>query len=236
MGFWKKVKKAVKKVGKSVAKTAKKVGQQVKRSTAVAAPILLGPALGEKVGVYVSRTAGRTAKKSTLKGIAKTGRVTGTVVQVAGTAVATYFGGPMAGKAAYAVTGFAKKGGKYIIQKEQYRQGYRTNAPTKPNILTEIIGGIGSILGGGAKAPAAQIEYGDGGGGGYDGPGGSAPAPGGGGSWGDTGSPGYSGGGGGGGGGLDDFAGSVGMEPDKLKGALIVGALLLAAWFMTKGK
>jgi hypothetical protein len=228
MGLWKKIKKSVKKVGTAVKKTAAQVGKQVKRSVAVASPILLGPGLGEKVGVYVSRTAGKTAKKSTLAGMAKTGRVTGTVVQVVGTAVATYFGGPVAGKAAYAVTGAAKKGGKYVIQKEQYRQGYRTNKPTKPNMLTELISGIGSILGGGKVAVAAGGS--DGGGSYTDGVGGGGDP----GAYGEAGSSGAAGGGGGGG--LGRVASGLGVETGTLETALVLGALLLAAWYVTKGK
>lgn len=227
MGLWKKIKKGVKKAGKAVKKTAKTIGRQIKRSTAVAAPALLGPGLGEKVGVYVSRTAGKTAKKSTLKGIQKVGRVGGTVVQVVGTAVATYFGGPVAGKAAYAVTGYAKKGGKYLVQKEMYKEGYKKTKPKRPNLLAELASGIGSILGGGR----VTVSSGGGGDGGYSdgvaGPGGDAGA---------YGAAGSSGASGGGGGGLDRIAAGLGVDSGTLGTVLVIGVLLLAAWYATKGK
>jgi len=219
MGFLKKLKKSVKKVGKSVGSTVKKIGKQVKRSTAVAAPALLGPGLGEKVGVYVSRTAGKTAKKSTLRGMAKVGKVGGTVVQVVGTAVATYFGGPVAGKAAYAVTGYAKKGGAFIVKQEQYKQGYTQTKPTRPSFVANLVQGVASVVG--AVLGGGGSVLGGGGGGGDGVAGGGAP--------GDYGAPGSSG--------VYGASGGAGTaDGDTLKQAAIVGAILLAAWYMTKGK
>jgi hypothetical protein len=224
MGFLKKLKKAVKKVGKSVGSTVKKIGKQVKRSTAVAAPALLGPGLGEKVGVYVSRTAGKTAKKSTLKGMAKVGRVGGTVVQVVGTAVATYFGGPVAGKAAYAVTGYAKKGGAFIVKQEQYKQGFKSTKPTRPSFVANVVQGVASVVGALVGGGGGGVGIGGGGGGGGgDGPAGDYGASG------DYGAPGSSG--------VYGASGGAGTaDGDTLKQAAIVGAILLAAWYMTKGK
>jgi hypothetical protein len=150
MGLWKKVKKAVKKVGK-----------QVKRSAAVAAPALLGPGLGAKVGVAIAKTAGKTAQKATYKGIGQVSNVTGRVVQVGGTALATWFGGPVAGAAVYRGTallrqldqkqvkdakqaaGLTSHGGKHIAWKKHAVR-------TASTVGAAVVGGAALSLAGGS--------------------------------------------------------------------------------------
>ena len=147
MGLWKKVKKA-----------AKKVGKQVKRSVAVAAPALLGPGLGEKVGVAVAKTAGTTAKKSMYQHMGQTSKVTGKVVQVAGTAVASWFGGPVAGAAAYKVTGTMGKLGQNIVKTQQYKEGLTHTKPGRMNWAGEALG-LGAAVGGAfAGASVAGVD------------------------------------------------------------------------------
>jgi len=123
MGLWGRLKKKAKRVGKAVGKTAKKVGRQVKRSAAVAAPALLGPGLGEKVGVAIAKTAGKTAIKSTYSGMGRVSNVTGRVVQVVGTAVATWFGGPILGSAAYRGTALLRQLSQHEIAEAKYKAG-----------------------------------------------------------------------------------------------------------------
>jgi hypothetical protein len=151
MGLWKKVKKA-----------AKRAGKAVKRSVAVAAPVLLGPGLGEKAGVAVSRTAGKTARKSTLAYMGRVSRVTGKVVQVAGTAVATVFGGPAAGAGAYRVSGTMAKLGQYTVKSEQYRAGYTHTKPRRVNWGSEALGlGLAVGAAGAVQAGAELGEWGE---------------------------------------------------------------------------
>jgi len=147
MGLWKKVKKV-----------AKKVGKQVKRSAAVAAPALLGPGLGEKVGVGIARTAGTTAKKSMYQHMGQVSKVSGKVVQVVGTAVASWFGGPVPGAAAYRVTGTMGKFGGQIVKKQQYREGLTHTKPGKMNWAQEGIGLVGAVAGALAGAKVAGVD------------------------------------------------------------------------------
>jgi hypothetical protein len=148
-----------KRAGKSVKRTAKKVGKQVKRSAAVAAPAMLGPGLGEKVGLGIARTAGKTAEKSVLRHMAQVSKVTGKTVQVAGTVVATWFGGPAAGAGAYKLTGAASQFGLANIRRAQYRKGFTNTVPTGYKYgdlglglagagATFLAGGGGSMIGG----------------------------------------------------------------------------------------
>lgn len=121
--------KAFKRIGGQIARTAEQAGKQIKRSTAVASPVLLGPALGEKVGIRIARSAGQTAQKATLKAMSRVSRVSGTVVQAAGTVVAGAFTAGLAAAPAYAVTGAAKNLGQHYIKKEQFKRGYTTRDP-----------------------------------------------------------------------------------------------------------
>jgi hypothetical protein len=147
MGLWGKVKKA-----------AKKVGKQVKRSVAVAAPILLGPGLGEKVGVSIAKTAGSTAKKSMYQHMGQTSKVTGKVVQVAGTAVASWFGGPVAGAAVYKFTGTMGKLGQNIVKTQQYKEGLTHTKPTRMNWSGEAMGLGTAVVGALAGSQVAGVD------------------------------------------------------------------------------
>jgi len=115
-----------KKFRKKFRKTVKRVGKQIKRSAAVAAPALLGPGLGEKVGVSIAKTAGKTAIKSTYKRMGQVSNVTGRVVQVVGTAVATWFGGPILGSMAYRATALGRQLGQKEIKEAKFKAGLTT--------------------------------------------------------------------------------------------------------------
>jgi hypothetical protein len=146
-----------KKFRKKLRKTVKRVGKQIKRSTAVAAPALLGPGLGEKVGVSIAKTAGKTAIKSTYKRMGQVSNVTGRVVQVAGTAIATWFGGPILGSMAYRGTALMRQIGQKEIQEGKFKAGLTTTRGHKivwkkqpVRILEAAAAGLGGAIVGAA--------------------------------------------------------------------------------------
>jgi hypothetical protein len=158
MGLWGRLKKKAKKIGKQVKRTTKQAGGQLKRSTAVALPALLGPGLGDKAALALAKTGGKTARKSTLKGISKVSNVTGRIVQVGATAVATWFGGPILGAAAYRGTALMRQLSQHDIQEAKYKAGITTtrghNVVWKKQPV-RIIEGLAAGLGGAIAGAAA---------------------------------------------------------------------------------
>ena len=162
MGLFKKIKKAAKKVGKSVGKTTKKVGGQIKRSAAVAAPALLGPGLGTKVAVGLAH-----GNKSALKGAGRVANVTGRGVQIVGTALATYFGGAVAGAAAYRGTALLRQIDQKAIRDARYKAGGVSSSGRtikwKKHAVRTVSTVAAAYMGAGAMAAAAGGKFATGG-------------------------------------------------------------------------
>jgi hypothetical protein len=123
-------------------KLIKRFGKFIKRTAAKIAIPALGPGLGEKVAVKIAATAGKPAQKSLYKDLSNISMRTGQIVKVGATAVATWFGGPMAGKAANQLTGTIAKAGRSIVQKELYARGYSARPAAKVGWNEFVTGGM----------------------------------------------------------------------------------------------
>jgi hypothetical protein len=147
VGLWKKVKKA-----------AKKVGGAVKKATAVGLAAGGNP-LTTKVAMKVAKSQGKYRSKSTVKVVGQVAKTTSKVAQLGGTAVATVFGGPMAGAAAYRLGALNKQ---YVDREVAKAKGTKVR---KIAWKKQAIRGAYTVAGGAAAGLGASLLGGTGAGG-----------------------------------------------------------------------
>lgn len=156
MGFLKKVKKGFKKVGKSVKKVAKstgkvaaKVAKKVVRTAVYKPTAMAMSASGTPWGFKGAKKLSRS--KTELKMYGKVALASGKGVQLVGTAVAGWFGGPVAAAAAYRVGALNKQ---YIGREVDRAKG---KSPRKIAWKKQAVRGVTSIAAAYAGAAALGV-------------------------------------------------------------------------------
>jgi hypothetical protein len=155
--------------GKQIKRSARRIGSQVKRSAAVSAPILTGGLLGTRIGVSIAKTTGKH-QAGVLKRMSPVSKAMGRVEQVGATIAATWFGGPVAGAAAYRGTTLSRTYTDRMIRQARgmdsrpiqwKEQGIRTAATVAAAYVgatalgTGAFTGVGTSLGYGTASTTA---------------------------------------------------------------------------------